>query len=122
MLLDGNESILDKLTLNKTRVEGYIACGMKSSEILTIYHISGAEMDKWCEQEYGMNWKTAFELLRQATRGEYLDMVRDMGLKGNPTALAIVDKVINGDNADETSGMIFNVNVKVESADDKQCS
>ena len=122
MIIDGNSSILDNVTLNKGRVEGYIACGMKSSEILTIFNISSIEMDKWCEEEYGMNWKTAFELLRQATRGEYLDVVRDLGLKGNPTALSIVDRVINNDNGDETSGMVFNVNVRVETDNDKKCS
>ena len=121
MLLDGNESILDKLTLNKTRVEGYIACGLKSGEILTIYKKTAVEMDQWCNENYGMPWKDVFEIVRQATRGDYLDKVMDLGIKGNPTALSIVDKVINGDNADETTGMVFNVNVKVESADDKQC-
>lgn len=121
MIIDGNTSILDNITMNKTRVEGYIACGMKSSEILTIYNVSGIEMDKWCMEEYGMPWKTVFEVVRQATRGEYLDTVRDLGLKGNPTALSIVDRVINGDNADETTGVVFNVNVKVENSDDKEC-
>lgn len=121
MLLDGNESILDKISLNKTRVEGYIACGLKSSEILTIYNISAIDMDKWCMKEYGMPWKTMFELVRQATRGEYLDAIKELGIKGNPTALSIVDRVINGDNAEETNGMVFNVNVKVESSDDKAC-
>ena len=121
MLLDGNESVLDRLTLNKTRLEGYIACGMKSGEILTVYNKTGAEMDEWCMKEYGMPWKTVFELVRQVARGEYLDTVKDLGLKGNPTALSIVDKVINNENADETTGMVFNVNVKVETNDDKEC-
>ena len=121
MIIDGNSSILDNIKLNKGRVEGYVACGLKSGEILTAFNISSVDMDKWCMEEYGMPWRTVFELLRQVTRGEYLDVVRDLGLKGNPTALSIVDKVINGDNADEASGMIFNVNVKVESADDKEC-
>lgn len=78
-------------------------------------------MDKWCQENYGLGWKEVFELLRQVTRGEYLDAVRDLGLKGNPTALSIVDRVINNDNADESSGMVFNVNVRVESERDKEC-
>ena len=122
MIANSNVSILDDIQLNKGRVEGYVACGMKSSEILTIFRLSAVEMDKWCIEEYGMSWKDAFELIRQATRGEYLDAVKDLGIKGNPTALSIVDRVINGDNADETSGVVFNVNVKVESENDKQCS
>lgn len=121
MLLDGNTSILDNIKLNKTRLEGYVACGMKSSEILTAFRVSVIEMDKWCKENYGMAWKDVFELLRQVTRGEYLDAVRDLGLKGNPTALSIVDRVINNENADETSGITFNVNVKVETDHDKEC-
>ena len=121
MIIDGNSSILDGIKLNKTRVEGYIACGMKSSEILTIFNVDSVAMDKWCTEEYGMPWKTVFELIRQATRGEYLDTVKDLGLRGNPTALSIIDRVINNDNADEVSGMVFNVNEKVESDNDKQC-
>ena len=120
MIIVGNSSILDNIKLNKGRVEGYIACGMKSGEILTVFHISAIDMDKWCMEEYGMPWKDAFEMIRQATRGEYLDAVKDLGIKGNPTALSIVDKVINGDNAEETNGMIFNVNVKVETDNDKE--
>lgn len=121
MLIDGAVSILDNIKLNKTRLEGYVACGMKSSEILTIFRVSNEEMNTWCEKEYGMDWKTAFELIRQATRGIYLDAVMDLGVKGNPTALSIIDKVVNNDNADETSGVVFNVNVKVETDNDKQC-
>ena len=121
MIIDGNESVLDNISLNKGRVEGYIACGLKSSEITTAFHVSNVEMDEWCMKEYGMPWKDVFELLRQVFRGEYLDMVYELGIKGNPTALSIVDRVINNENADENTGMIFNVNVKVESNDDKEC-
>ena len=122
MIIDGNSSILDGISLNKARFEGYIACGLKKNEILTALNITAPEMDKWCEENYnGHNFNTVFEMIRQLTRGEYLDAVRDLGLKGNPTALSIIDRVVNNDNADETSGMVFNVNVKVESDNDKQC-
>ena len=121
MLTNGKVSILDEIELSKARLEGYIACGMKSSEILTIFRLSSEEMDKWCKQEYGMDWKTTFELVRQATRGIYLDAVMDLGVKGNPTALSIIDKVVNNDSADEVGGMVFNVNVRVETDNDKEC-
>ena len=121
MLTNGKVSILDEIELSKARLEGYIACGMKSSEILTIFRMSSEKMDEWCKQEYGMDWKTTFELVRQATRGIYLDAVMDLGVKGNPTALSIIDKVVNNDSADEVGGMVFNVNVRVETDNDKEC-
>lgn len=123
MIIDGNESILDGITLNKGRFEAYIACGLRKTEILTAFsNISGGQMDAWCQQNYnGLDFNTCYEIIRQNTRAEYYDALKDLGLKGNPTAMAIVERFADREDGDGSSGMVFNVNVKVESSNDKEC-
>lgn len=123
MIIDGNESILDsRIQLNKTRLEGYISVGMKKSEILTAFNVTTEEMEEWCLVNYNMNYNTVFEVVRQIARGEYLDCLKDLGVKGNPTALSIVDRFVNSDDNGGNTGMVFNVNVRTESSDDKKYS
>jgi hypothetical protein len=123
MIIDSNESMLNNISINKGRLEAYIGCGMKKTEIISAFNTTSEEMEKWCQENYnGMNFSTVFEVVRQMSRGIYLDMMKDLGFKGNPTAISIIDKVVNSDDENANTGMVFNVNVKVESNDDKQCS
>lgn len=123
MIIDSNESMLNNISINKGRLEAYIGCGMKKAEIISAFNTTSEEMEKWCQENYnGMNFNTVFEVVRQMSRGIYLDMMKDLGFKGNPTAISIIDKVVNSDDDNANTGMVFNVNVKVESNDDKQCS
>ena len=121
MIIDGDVSILDKINLNKGRFEAYVACGLRKSEILSsFFNISSADMDKWCKENYnGLDFNTCYEIIRQNTRAEYYDALKDLGLKGNPTAMAIVERFTDREGGDNGSGMIFNVNVRVENNDDK---
>jgi len=122
MIIDGNESVLDRLSgINKQRLEGYISCGLKKQEILSAFNVDEEKMENWCTENYGMNFSTLFEVVRQIARGEYLDTMKDLGFKGNPTAISIIDKVVNSDDSSASNGMVFNVNVKVENNDDKKC-
>lgn len=123
MIIDGNESILDGLTINKGRFEAYIACGLRKSEILTAFSATNAgDLDAWCKQNYnGLDFSTCYEIIRQNTRAEYYDALKELGLKGNPTAMAIVERFADREGDNGGSGMVFNVNVKVETNDDKKC-
>lgn len=123
MIIDGNDSVLDSVSLNKGRFEAYIACGLRKNEILTAFsNITAADMDTWCQKNYnGLDFNTCYEIIRQNTRAEYYDALKDLGLKGNPTAMAIVERFVGREEDDSSSGMVFNVNVKVESNNDKEC-
>ena len=122
MIIDGNSSILDTIKLNKGRFEAYISVGLRKSEILVAFNVTSEQMDDWCMQNYnGHNFATVYEIIRQNVRGEYLDCLKDLSIKGNPTAMAIVDRMTEKDEESEASGMIFNVNVRIETDNDKEC-
>lgn len=122
MIIDGNDSILDNISLNKGRFETYISVGLRKNEILTAFNVEVEEMDKWCAENYnGHSFNTVYEIIRQNVRGEYLDCLKDLSIKGNPTAMSIIDRMMEKDEGDNANGMVFNVNVRVESEHDKEC-
>lgn len=121
MIIDSANSIIEGIKINKGRLEGYISVGMKKSEILSAFNIGVVEMNNWCNENYGMNFDTVFEVVRQVARGEYLDCLKELGVRGNPTAMSIIDKFVNSDDAGGNAGISFNVNVKMENSDDKKC-
>ena len=121
MIVDSANSIIEGIKINKGRLEGYISVGMKKAEILSAFNMATVDMNNWCMENYGMNFDTVFEVVRQVARGEYLDCLKELGVRGNPTAMSIIDKFVNNDDAGGNSGISFNVNVKMENSDDKKC-
>lgn len=121
VIIDSDESIVQEVRLNRGRFESYISVGLKKQEILTAFNVESEEMNNWCSENYGMNFDAAYEMIRQIIRGEYLDAMKDLGFKGNPTAISIIDRFINVEDTGANNKMVFNVNVNVEKDDDKRC-
>lgn len=114
-------SILDKYILNKDNFEGAIAVGAKPQEILTMFQKTGTEMDVWCGENYGIaSFHTVWECVRQAAYVEFMQCVKALGERGNPSALGIISKAINEHNdADKVVQIVFKNNLKEETEEDK---
>lgn len=118
--MEGN-SILDRYELTVERFEAAIAVGRTRSQILAMFHKTHEEMDEWCKKTYGHDFKTVDEWVRQCTVDEYLHLVRDLGMGGNASALAIIDKAIQKDESSSTVAIRFVASgVKPTGDDDKR--
>lgn len=115
------DSILDRYELTVERFEAAIAVGRTRSQMLSMFHKTVEEMDKWCRETYGHDFKTVEEWVRQCTIDEYLHLVRDLGIGGNASALAIIDKAIQKDESASTVAIRFVASgVKPTGDDDKE--
>ena len=79
-------------------------------------------MDEWCQKEYDMDFNTTYEILKQLTYVEWKECLKALGEKGNPTAMSIIQERLAEDAEEQASGIVFQVNVKVENENDKHCS
>ena len=114
-------SILDEYELTVERFEGAIAVGRYPRQILLMFNKTAAEMDKWCEENYrGHNFKFVYEWVRQCTVEKYLQCVHDLGMRGNPSALGIIDKAIQRDESMNTVKIVFQGGVPLENESDKE--
>ena len=113
-------SILDEYELTVERFEGAIAVGRTMSQILLMFNMKGKEMDEWCVKHYnGHDFKLVYEWVRQCTVEQYLHCVHDLGMRGNPSALGIIDKAIQKDEASSTVKIEFVTQLPMENEEDK---
>ena len=115
-----SKSILDDYELTIERFEGAIAVGRTPQQILTMFNKSQKEMDEWCALNYkGRDYKLIYEWVRQCTVEMYLHAVHDLGMRGNPSALGIIDKAIQKDESMNTVKIEFVTNLPQENEKDK---
>ena len=114
-------SLLDEYTLTVEKFEGCIAHGMTMQQILTIFQKNGKEMDEWCAENYkGHNFKYVYEVLRQMTLDTFFEAMQELGYRGNPSALAIINNAIQRLDGGNTIKIVFdNKSVEPESEEDK---
>lgn len=108
--------------LNQENFESAIAVGMRMPEMLTLFGVTGQEMDKWCEETYGNpQFSLVYQRCRQAALHEYSEMLKRLGLRGNTTALNIVDNMMRGAMAEQqTVKIVFDSsNMKEEKEEEK---
>lgn len=60
-------------------------------------------LDKWCLQEYQMPFKSVYDLIQSMTVKEFEDCMLELGIRGNPSAIAIMNEVIR---KKENSGIV----------------
>jgi len=60
-------------------------------------------LDKWCLETYGIPYASAYELLQEATINHFEDLMIELGIRGNPSAIAIANEVIR---KKESSGVV----------------
>lgn len=101
-----NGSLLDECILNKPNFEGFVGLGHSKKEILEVFALSlspadygksatYAMLDKWCKENYnGIGFDQVFELIQSATLKKFEDCMVELGVRGNPSAIAIMNEVI----------------------------
>lgn len=119
--MERNGSILNDYKLTVERLEGAIAVGRSKSQILAMFHVTPAEMDSFCQENYnGHGFPDIYEWVRQCTVDEYLQAVYDLGMRGNPSALGIIDRAIQKDESAATTKIVFAGLPGKESDEDKR--
>ena len=113
-------SILDEYQLSKEKFEGAIAVGRMPNQILTMFNKTGKEMDEWCIENYGRDFKLIYEWVRQCTVEKYLHCVHELGMHGNPSALGIIDRAIQKDESMNTVKIEFVTSLPTENEKDKE--
>lgn len=113
-------SILDEVKLDVENFEGAIAIGMKRAEILTMFDVNESEMDKWCLEQYGKKFDIVYAIIKQCTYKEFLDTVRNLGFRGNPSALNIINQAINDKSQNSVVKIVFDNNVPTEEEEEKE--
>ena len=113
-------SILDEYKLTVEKFEACIGHGMTQQQILTIFRVSAKEMDDWCKANYnGCNFAYVFEVVRQMTLNEFFDAMQELGYKGNPSALAIINNAIQRLDSGSTIKIVFSNAIEEEKEKDK---
>lgn len=110
-----NGSLLDECALNKSNFEGFIGLGRSKKEILEVFAIAlspddlGASasysmLDKWSKENYnGLGFDQVYALIQAATLKKFEDCMVELGIRGNPSAIAIMNEVIR---KKENSGIV----------------
>jgi len=114
-------SILDDYQLTVEKFEGAIAVGRTKYQILTMFQKTSKEMDDWCKENYhGANFEYVYEVVKQLTLNEYFEMMKELGYRGNPSAMAIINTAIQNLDANNTLRIVFeNGGVREETEEDK---
>ena len=114
-------SILDEYKLTVDKFEACIAHGMTMQQILTIFRVSSKQMDDWCKENYnGCDFKYVYEAVRQIALDSFFETCQELGYRGNPSALAIINNAIQRLDGGSTIKIVFdNKSVEPESEEDK---
>ena len=114
-------SILDDYKLTVEKFEGAIAVGRNMHQICLMFQKTTKEMDEWCKENYnGANFAYVYEVVKQMTLNEYFEMMKELGYRGNPSAMAIINAAIQNLDAGNTLKIVFeNGGVQEETEEDK---
>jgi len=127
-----NGSLLNECILNKENFEAAVGLGNSKKEILEMFALSlspddlgqsasYAMLDKWCKETYsGLGFDHVFSLLQAATMKKYKDAMLELGIRGNPSAIALMNEIIL---KKENSGIVqvnFVNSLPLESEEDKE--
>ena len=124
-LFGGQEigSVLDNHFLCKETFESAVCFGMSEKEILTLFSQEVkniGELDKWCMETYKMPFSTVYELLQVIAVDRYLETPAMLGIKGNPSAIQIMNEMILKRKTNSVVSINFNCNLPEENEDDKE--
>ena len=114
------ESLFDKYKLVKDKFELVVGVGMSKARVLIIFHKTEKEMDDWCKEEYGFNFSTTWDMLRNMAYSEFLDTVHILGARGNPSALNILNGALNSLASTQTVKIVFGNDVPEETEEDSE--
>lgn len=125
-------SLLDEFALTQERFEMVVGLGTPKAEVLKMFSVAlspddlgegatYAMLDKWCQEHYnGMPFTTVYDLLQAMTLKKFEDCMLELGIRGNPSAIAIMNEVIR---KKESSGIVqvnFVNTLPLEKENDKE--
>lgn len=127
-----NGSLLDECILNKTNFEGYVGLGRSKKEILEVFALqlspqdlgkgaTYAMLDKWCVENYGgLGFDQVYALVQAATLKKFEDAMVELGVRGNPSAIAIMNEVIRKKENASVGQVVFVNSMPLETEADKE--
>ena len=110
-------SLIDEYQLNKENFEKCISHCLKMPQLLIIFRVSNYEMDEWCKKEYGTNFQTTFEILRQVAIEKFAEALTHLSMRGNNTAMNIIDRMMNDVQQDKVVKVVFDNKLQAETED-----
>lgn len=125
-------SLLNEIALTKSNFEGYVGLGRSKKEVLEVFSLAlspedlGASadyalLDKWCKENYnGLGFDHVYALIQAATLKRFEEAMTELGVRGNPSAIAIMNEVIR---KKENSGIVqvnFVNTLPLETEEDKE--
>lgn len=119
---DRNISILDESKIDIDHFETAIAVGRSIQEIQTLFGMERGELDAWVKEHYnGMPLQTVYDRIKMAAITDFYEVMRDLGYRGNPSAMHIINEALNGYAEEQkTVKIVFENNVPVEDEKDKE--
>lgn len=127
-----NGSLLDECILNKNNLETYIGLGRSKKEILEVFALSlspddlgksasYAMLDDWCKKYYSnLGFDQVYSLVQAATLKKFEDAMVELGIRGNPSAIAIMNEVIRKKENASVSQVVFVNQMPLETEADKE--
>ena len=110
-------SLLDEYQLNQENFEKCIVNCLKMPQLLIIFRVTQKEMDEWCLKEYGNNFQTTFEVLRQIAVEKFANTLGHLSIRGNNTAINIIDRMMNDAQQDKVVKVVFDNKLQAETED-----
>lgn len=119
---DRHISILNEYKIDEDHFETAICVGRSIYEIQIMFGMTNQELDKWVREHYnGMPLQTVYDRIKMAAIADFYEVMRDLGYRGNPSAMHIINEALNGYAEEQkTVKIVFENNVPVESEKDKE--
>lgn len=119
---DRNISVLDEYKVDKDHFEAAIAVGRSIYEIQILFGMDRKQLEDWVKENYnGMPLQTVYDRIKLIAVEEFYNVMRDLGYRGNPSAMHIINEALNGYAEEQkTVKIVFENNVPVEDEKDKE--
>lgn len=119
---DRNISILDESKIDIDHFEAAIAVGRSIYEIQTMFGMDRKQLEDWVHEHYnGMPLQTVYDRIKMIAVSQFYEVMRDLGYRGNPSAMHIINEALNGYAEEQkTVKIVFENNVPVEDEKDKE--
>lgn len=125
-------SLLDEFALTPEKFEMVVGLGTPKAEVLKMFSISlspedlgeGAtfeKLDKWVREHYNnVPFNVVYDLLQSMTVKKFEDCMLELGVRGNPSAIAIMNEVIRKKENASVSQVVFVNKMPLETEADKE--
>ncbi len=140
-------SVIDSISISKEKFETFIALGKSIQQVRDFFclpllkwegsvdtsnldvpaYLKSPEgsahtsylLDKWCRENYSLPFNTVYHLIQNAAVSKFEDLMVELGIRGNPSAIAIANEVIRKEKANSVVAINFVNSLPLESEEDK---